>query len=77
VPVRREIAHVLSENRQRASRLIANNEFPANPLIIAIETRHGEIFKVRNPIRNFHDKSVAILYRAVVFKYEYKDSKMN
>jgi hypothetical protein len=42
-----------------------------------IERRHGEIFKVRNPIRSFHDKSVAILSRAVTTKFEFKDSKMN
>jgi hypothetical protein len=42
-----------------------------------IEMRHGEIFKVRNQIRNFHDKLVAILYRAVVLKSEVKDSEMN
>jgi hypothetical protein len=35
---------------------IANNQFPANPLIKMIEVRNGEIFKVRNPIRNFLDE---------------------
>jgi hypothetical protein len=43
-----------------------------------IETRHVEICKVRNQIRNFHDKSAAILDRAVVaIKSEFKDSEMN
>jgi hypothetical protein len=43
-----------------------------------IEIRHVEIFKVRNHFRNFHDKSVAILDRAVVaIKSEFKDSEMN
>jgi hypothetical protein len=42
-----------------------------------IESRHGEIFKVRNPIRKFHDKSVAILSRVVNTKFEFKDSEMN
>jgi hypothetical protein len=42
-----------------------------------IERRYREIFKVRNPIRSFHDKSVAILYRAVLRKSESKDSEMN
>jgi hypothetical protein len=35
-----------------------------------IERRHGEIFKVRNLIRNFHDKWVAILYSAVFRKMD-------
>jgi hypothetical protein len=48
-----EIAHVLSS---MAFHLIANDQFPTNPLIIMIEMRYGEIFKVMNPIRNFHDK---------------------
>jgi hypothetical protein len=39
--------------------------------------RHGEIFKVRNPIRNFHDKSAVIIYRVVGIKSEFKDSEMN
>jgi hypothetical protein len=56
---------------------MANNEFPTNPLI-TFETRHVDIFKVRNPIKNFRDKSVAILiYRAAAIKFEFKDSKMN
>jgi hypothetical protein len=41
------------------------------------EMRHGDIFKVRNSIENFHDKLEDILYRAVVTKIEIKDSKMN
>jgi hypothetical protein len=56
---------------------MANNQFPTNPLIIMSERRHGEIFKVRNPIRNLHDKSVDILYRAVAIKFEFKDSEMS
>jgi hypothetical protein len=39
--------------------------------------RQGDIFQVRNPIRNFHDKLVAIPYRAVSTKCEFKDSEMN
>jgi hypothetical protein len=40
--------------------------------------RHGDIFKVRNPIRNVHDKLVDIrIYRAVVTRFEIKDSEMN
>jgi hypothetical protein len=57
--------------------LIANDQFPTNPLIIIIVIRHGEIFKVRNPIRNFLDKLVDIRYREVVTKIEFKDSEMN
>jgi hypothetical protein len=72
--VRREIEHVLSENRQRAFRLIANNKFRTNPLIMS-ETRHGEIFKMRNPIRNFHDKLMDIHFRPCCI--ELKDSDMN
>jgi hypothetical protein len=75
VHVRREIEHVLSENRQRAFRLIANNEFHTNPLIITSETRHGEIFKMRKPIRNFQDKLVDIHFRPCCI--ELKDSDMN
>jgi hypothetical protein len=40
-----------------------------------IEKRHRYIFKVRNPIRNFHDKLVVILYMA--FLTEFKDSEVN
>jgi hypothetical protein len=57
--------------------LIANDQFPTNPLIIMIEMRHGEISKVRNPIRNFLDKLVDILYKESVTKIEFKDSEMN
>jgi hypothetical protein len=42
-----------------------------------IVMRQGEIFRVRNPIRDFHHKSVAILYRAVVTKVEFKDTEIN
>jgi hypothetical protein len=43
-----------------------------------IEMKYGEIFKVRNPIRSFHDKSATkIPYRAVATKSEFKDSEMN
>jgi hypothetical protein len=66
----------LSLPEQRAFRLIANNKFPTNPLIITFETRHGEIFKVRNPIRNFHDKS-ANVHQDENKKIEYKGSEMN
>jgi hypothetical protein len=37
--------------------------------------KHGEIFKVRNPIRIFYDKLVDILYTASTM--EFKDSEMN
>jgi hypothetical protein len=67
-----EIAHVLS-SKTRVFHLIANDQFPTNPLIIMIEIRHGEIFKVRNPIKNIHDKLVDILHREVV-TWEFKDS---
>jgi hypothetical protein len=36
--------------------------------------RHGEIFKVRNPIGNLHDKLADILYWDEV---KFKDSEMN
>jgi hypothetical protein len=49
------------------------NQYPINPLIKMVN-KHGEIFKVRNSIRSFHDKSVVILYRAVVTTSEFKDS---
>jgi len=62
---------------QRAFRLIANNQFPTNPLIIMFELRYGEIFKVRNPIRNCRDKWVDILDRAAFRKFERKDSEVN
>jgi hypothetical protein len=42
-----------------------------------IERRHGDIFKVRNPIRNFHHKYAAIPYSADATKMEFKDSEMN
>ena len=67
----------MSLPEQREFRPIANNQFPANPHIIMLEIRHGEIFKVRNPIRKFHDKSVVILYRAVITKSDFEDSEMN
>jgi hypothetical protein len=70
-----EIAHGLSYLEPREFRPIANNEFPTNPLITF--ERHVDIFKMRNPIRSFHEKSVAIPYRAAVIKIEFKDSKMN
>jgi hypothetical protein len=56
-----EIAHVLSDFEHRAFRQIANNQFPTNPFIKMIKGKHEEIFKVRNPIRNLHDKLVDIL----------------
>jgi hypothetical protein len=40
-----------------------------------IEMRHGEIFKVRNPIRNLHGKLVDIHLRAC--RIEFKDPEMN
>jgi hypothetical protein len=40
-----------------------------------IKRRHGEIFKVRNPIKNFHDKLVDIHFRACCI--EFKDPEMN
>jgi hypothetical protein len=42
-----------------------------------LEMRHGEIFEVGNPFRNFLDKLVDILYRAFFINFEIKDSKMN
>jgi hypothetical protein len=36
--------------------MIALDQFPTNPLIIMIEKRHGEIFKVRNPVRHLLDE---------------------
>jgi hypothetical protein len=40
--------------------------------------RDGDIFKVRNPIRNCSDKLVEILCRAFfIIKCEFKDSEMN
>ena len=56
-----EIAHVLSDFKPRGFRRIANNQSPTNPFIIMIERRDGEIFEVRNPIRNLRDKFVDIL----------------
>jgi hypothetical protein len=71
------MTHVLSWVEPREFRPIANNQFRANPLIIMFEMRHGDIFKVRNSIKSFHDKLEDILYRAVVTKFEIKDSEMN
>jgi hypothetical protein len=56
VPVRREIAHVLSESVIWEFLRIALDQFPTNPLIIMAEKRYGEIFKVRNPIRCILDE---------------------
>jgi hypothetical protein len=39
--------------------------------------RHGDIFKVRNTIRNFRDKLADILYRAFFIIIEIKDLEMN
>jgi len=39
------------------------------------ERRYGDIFKVKSPIRNFHNKLVDIHYRA--FLIEFNDSEMN
>jgi hypothetical protein len=39
--------------------------------------RYGDIFKVRNPIRNCFDKLLDIHYRASVIDFEFKDSEMN
>ena len=70
-----EFAHVLPEFEPRAFRIIATDQFPTNPLIMMIEKRNGDIFKMRNQIRNFHDKLAGILYRAFII--EFKDSEMN
>ena len=40
------------------------------------EKRYGEIFKVRNPIRDLLDKLVDILYRAFIIKFEFKASEV-
>jgi hypothetical protein len=72
-----EIAHGLSKLEPRAFYPIANDQLPTNPLIIMFETRHGEIFKMRNPIRNYSDKLVDIHYRAFSIDVEFKDSEMN
>ena len=72
-----EIAHGLSRFEPEACCPIANDQFPTNPLIIVIEIRHGEIFKVRNPIRNCSDKLGDIHYRAFSIDYEFKGSEMN
>jgi hypothetical protein len=42
-----------------------------------IAKRHGEIFKVRNSIRNVHDKSAAMLSNVVAIKFVFTDSEMN
>jgi hypothetical protein len=72
-----EIAYVHSYFVPRVFHPIAKDQFPTNPLIMMIERKHREIFKVRNPIRNFHDKSVDILYRLLSIDIEIKDSEMN
>ena len=69
------MAHVLSKSEPGVFYLIANDQFPIDPLIIMIEMRHGEIFKVRNPIRNLHGKLVDIHFRAC--RIEFKDPEMN
>jgi hypothetical protein len=70
-----EIAHVLPEFEPRAFRIIATDQFPTNSLIMMIEKRNGDMFKVRNPIRNLHDKLTDILYRAFII--EFKGPEMN
>jgi hypothetical protein len=72
-----EIAHVLSDVEPRVFRPIANDQLPANPLITMFEMRHREIFKVRNPIRSFHDKLVDTLYRAFFSNFQTKDTEMD
>jgi len=67
----------LSDFEPRLFHPIANNKFPANPLITMSEMRHSEIFKVRNPIRSFHDKLVDILYRAFFSNLQTKDTEVN
>jgi hypothetical protein len=71
------LPHGLSSLEHRAFYPIANNQLPTNPLMILMVKRDGDIFKVRNPVRNFHDKSVGILYRAISIDFEFKDSEMN
>jgi hypothetical protein len=56
---------------------MANNQLPTNPLMILMLIREGDIFKVRNPIRNYSDKLVEIHYRAFSIDVEFKDSEMN
>ena len=65
-----------SLTEQRAFVPITNNQFPTNPLIMMTEKRYGEIFKVRNPIRDLLDKLVDILYRAFIIKFEFKASEV-
>jgi hypothetical protein len=74
-----EIAHGLSKFEPRAFRRIANDQLPANPLMILMERREGDIFKVRNPIRNCSDKLLDFHYRAfsISIDFEFKDSEMN
>ena len=72
-----EIAHGLSKLEPRAFCPIANDQLPTNPLMILIERRDGDIFKVRNPIRNYSDRLVDIHYRAFSIDVEFKDSEMN
>ena len=76
-----EIAHGLSKlhsvSEPRAFCPIANDQLPVNPLMMLMERRYGDIFKVRNTIRNCSDKLVDIHYRAISIDFEFKDSEMN
>ena len=56
-------------------RLIALDQFPTNPLIIMIGRTYGEIFEVRNPIRNFHDQLAPKM--PFFANTEFKESEMN
>jgi hypothetical protein len=71
-----EIAPVLSKFGTIVFRLIALDQFPTNPLI---RTRtQVEIFKVRNPIRNFHDKLAPQRPFVVnIVNIEFKDSEID
>jgi hypothetical protein len=59
----------------RVFRLIALDQIPTNPLIMLIDMEQGDIFKVRSPIRNVHDKLGDIIYRGLVIEFKY--SEMN
>jgi hypothetical protein len=74
-----EIAHGLSKIEPRDFLRIANDQLPTNPLMILMERREGDIFKVRNPIRNCSDKLVDFHYWAfsISIDLEFKDSEMN
>ena len=67
----------LSKFQPRAFCPIANDQLPTNPLMMLVVNRDGDIFKVRNPIRNCSEKSAAILSSEVAIKLVFTDSEMN